>query len=412
MRKTLIRRRRAFGGAAALGGSALLLPRRARPATTQPLRLGVLTDLSSLFQDITGPGSVLATQMAVDDMGGHVGGRPVEVISGDYLQKPDVGTAVAREWLDERGVDVILDVSNSAVALSVNTLVRDKNKVLLATGNITNRLTSDACSPNTLHWTIDAYALTNGPTSVLLERGKDTWFFITMDVPSGADLERFATEQVVRRGGKVLGSVKHPLNQSDFASLLLQAQVSKAKVIAFCNGGSDVINAVKQAVEFGIPQGGTTLTAPAAYITEFHAIGPQIAQGTFVANVFYWDRDDASRDFARRFGTRLRGHVPTQFHAGAYSAVTHYLKAVAALGESADGKAVVAKMKEIPTEDPLFGKGKIRPDGLAMHPVYLFQVRTPAESTGAWDLYKPVDTIPADKAWRPMDEENCPLVTK
>jgi branched-chain amino acid transport system substrate-binding protein len=377
------------------------------------LRLGVLTDLTSLFKDITGPGSVFATQMAVQDMGGHVAGRPVEVISGDYRQKPDVGTAVAREWFDERGVDVVLDVSNSAVALSVNTLAREKNKVLLATGNITNRLTADSCSPNTVHWTIDAYALTYAPASTLVEQGKDTWFFITMDVPSDADLERFATEQVVRGGGRLLGSLKHPLNLSDFAALLLQAQVSKPKVIAFYNGGTDVINAVKQAVEFGIPQSGVTLTTPAAYVTEFHAIGPQVAQGTLVSDVFYWDRNQECRDFAHRFGAHLPGHRPTQFQAGAYSATIHYLKAVAALGgDSANGHAVVAKMKEIPTEDPLFGKGSIRTDGLKMHPVYVFQIKTPAESTGEWDLYKQIDTIPADKAWRPMDEEGCPLVGK
>ncbi len=400
-----------LAGAAGIGASAAL-GRRAAAVTTKPLRLGVLTDLASVFQDNTGPGSVLATRMAVEDAGGQVGGRPVEVISGDYLQKPDVGTAVAREWFDQQGVDVVLDVSNSAVALSVNTLAKEKNKVLLATGNITNRLTADSCSPNTIHWTIDAYALTNAPASLLLERGRDTWFFITMDVPSGADLERFATEQVVRRGGHVVGSVKHPLNLSDFAALLLQAQVSKAKVIALCNGGTDVINAVKQAVEFGIPQSGTTLLAPAAYITEFRSIGAQIAQGTLVSDVFYWDRNPPCRAFAQRFGARLRGHMPTEFQAGAYSATIHYLKAVAALGDSADGKAVVAKMKEIPTEDPLFGKGVIRADGLKMHPVYLFQIKTPAESTNEWDLYKQIDTIPADKAWRPMEAEGCPLVGK
>jgi branched-chain amino acid transport system substrate-binding protein len=395
-----------------MGGLAMR-PCRARAAGTTPLRLGVLTDLTSLFQDITGPGSVLATQMAIEDMGGQVAGRPVEVIAGDYLQKPDIGTAVAREWFDERGVDVVLDVSNSAVALSVNSLAREKNKILLATGNITNRLTADSCSPNTVHWTIDAYALTYAPASTLVERGKDTWFFITMDVPSGADLERFATEQVVRRGGRVVGSVKHPLNLSDFAALLLQAQVSKAKVIAFCNGGTDVINAVKQAVEFGIPQGGTTLTTPAAYVTEFHAIGPQIAQGTLVSDVFYWDRNQPCRDFAHRFAARMHGHMPTQFQAGAYSATIHYLKAVAALGgSSANGQTVVAKMKDIPTDDPLFGKGTIRADGLKMHPVYVFQIKTPAESTGEWDLYKHVETIPADRAWRPMNEEGCPLVSK
>jgi branched-chain amino acid transport system substrate-binding protein len=410
--RTFIERRDLLAGAFGMTRG-MLLPRPGEAADAPPLRLGVLTDLTSLFKDITGPGSVLATQMAVEDMGGAVSGRSIEVIAGDYLQKPDVGTAVAREWFDERGVDAVLDVSNSAVALSVNALARAKNKVLLATGNITNRLTADSCSPNTVHWTIDAYALTYAPASTLVERGRDTWFFITMDVPSGADLERFATEQVVSRGGRVVGSVKHPLNLSDFAALLLQAQVSKAKVIAFCNGGSDVINAVKQAVEFGIPQGGTTLTAPAAYLTEFHAIGPQIAQGTLVSDVFYWDRNQACRDFARRFGTRMGGHMPTQFHAGAYSATTHYLKAIATLGgHGADGQAVVSRMKEIPTDDPLFGKGAIRVDGLKMHPVYVFQIKTPAESTGEWDLYKQIGSIPADKAWRPMDQEACPLIGK
>jgi branched-chain amino acid transport system substrate-binding protein len=406
----IIRRRDALTGAAALGFAAL--PRRRAAAASNPLRLGVLTDLTSLFQDITGPGSVLATQMAVADFGGHVGDRPIEVISGDYLQKPDVGTAVAREWFDQQGIDAILDVSNSAVALSVNTLAQQKNKVLLASGNITNRLTDDACSPNTVHWTIDAYALTNAPVSLLLQRGLDTWFFITMDVPSGADMERFATEQVVRRGGRVVGSVKHPLNLADFAALLLQAQVSKAKVIAFCNGGTDVINAMKQAVEFGIPQGGQTIIAPAAYITEFHSVGTQIAQGTVVADVFYWDWNEPCRAFAKRFGERMRGHMPTEFQAGAYSATTHYLKAVAALGDSTDGKAVVAKMKEIPTEDPLFGAGSIRADGLKMHPVYVFQIKTPAESKGEWDLYKQINTIPASEAWRPMEQEHCSLLGK
>jgi len=406
----LMRRRNVLTGVASLGLAAL--PRRRLAAASKPLRLGVLTDLTSLFQDITGPGSVLATQMAVADFGGHVGDRPIEVISGDYLQKADVGAAVAREWFDQQGVDAILDVSNSAVALSVNTLAREKNKVLLASGNITNRLTDDACSPNTVHWTNDAFALTNAPAKILLERGLDTWFFITMDVPSGADMERFATEQVVKHGGHVVGGVKHPLNLADFAALLLQAQVSKAKVIALCNGGSDVINAMKQAVEFGIPQGGQTLIAPAAYITEFHAIGPQIAQGTLVTDVFYWDRNEQSRAFAKRFGEGMKGHMPTEFHAGAYSATTHFLKAVAVLGDSADGKAVVAKMKEIPTDDPLFGAGSIRPDGLKMHPVYVFQVKTLAESKSEWDLYKQIDTIQASEAWRPMSEEHCSLLGK
>jgi branched-chain amino acid transport system substrate-binding protein len=407
----IIGRREAVLVSAASLGFATLSQRHVA-AAPKPLRLGVLTDLTSVFQDNTGPGSVLATQMAVADVGGHVGDRPIEVISGDYLQRPDVGTAVAREWFDQQSVDAILDVSNSAVALSVNTLAQEKNKVLLASGNITNRLTDDACSPNTVHWTIDAYALTKAPATLLLQRGLDTWFFVTMDVPSGADMERFTTEQVVRRGGRVVGSVKHPINLSDFAALLLQAQMSKAKVIALCNGGTDVINAMKQAVEFGIPKGGQTIIAPAAYITEFHSIGPQIAQGALVADVFYWDRNESCRGFAKRFGERMRGHMPTEFQAGAYSATIHYLKAVAALGDSSDGKAVVAKMKEIPTEDPLFGKGSIRQDGRKMHPVYLFQIKTPAESKGDWDLYKQIAEIPASEAWRPMDEGRCSLVSK
>jgi branched-chain amino acid transport system substrate-binding protein len=407
-----INRRDVVMRAAALGSIGVLPTRRARAGSDKILRLGVLTDLSSVFTDNTGPGSVLATQMAVEDMGGRVGDSMIEIIAGDYQQKPDVGTAVARQWFDTQAVEAVIDVSNSAVALSVSSLAYEKNKVFLASGNITTQLTGKSCSPNTVHWTIDAYALIHTPVSRLLQQGFDSWFFVTMDVPAGADMEGFATALIKAHGGTVVGSVKHSLNLGDFSALLLQAQLSKAKVIALLNGGTDVINAVKQANEFGIPQGGQKLLAPSAYVTEFHSMGPAVAQGTLLADVFYWDMNAATRSFAARFAARRGGKRPTQFHAGAYAATTHYLKAVAALGQQTDGRAVVAKMKEMATDDPLFGRGRIRADGVTLHPVYLFQIKTPAESTEEWDLYKQLDVVPADQAWRPIEDGGCSLVGK
>jgi branched-chain amino acid transport system substrate-binding protein len=403
-------RRVILGGAAALAGAAVI--RRPARAAGAPLKLGVLTDLSSVYADLSGPGSVVAAQMAVEDFGGHVGDTPVEVISADFLQKPDVGSAIARQWFDTEGVQAILDVPNSAVALSVSGLAREKNKVMLASGNITNRLTGDACSPNTVQWTIDAYALVQAPVKTLLKNGQKDWFFITMDVPSGADMEAFAIALINAQGGRVLGHVRHPLNNADFSALLLQAQASKANVVGLLNGGADFINAVKQAYEFGIPQNGQKLIGPSAYVTEFHALGCRVAQGTLLSAAYYWDKNDGTRDFAKRFAARRNGRMPTQFQAGVYSAALHYMKSVAALGSYDDGRAVVAKMKALPTDDIAFGKGSVRIDGRKIHPVTLYQIKTPAESQGEWDLYKPLETIPASEAWRPLNEEGCNLVSK
>jgi branched-chain amino acid transport system substrate-binding protein len=410
--KNQLTRRATIAGVAALTGAWLPPTPRARAASGTVLRIGVLTDLSDLYADLSGPGAVLAAEMAVEDQGGRVGDVPVEVISGDYQQKADVGTAVARAWFDTRGVEVLVDVSNSAVALSVSNLAREKNKVLLASGNISNRLTGDACSPNTIQWTIDAYALVQAPVSRMLKDGFGDWFFITADVPSGTDMENFSTAIIKQHGGRVLGHARHPVDTTDFSSLLLQAQASKAQVIAFLHGGSNFTNAIKQAIEFGLPQSGIKLVGPSAYVTEFHSLGCQVAQGIVVSAAFYWDLNDATRSFAKRFAERRGGRMPTQFQAGAYGAVTHYLKSVKALDTSTDGRAVVAKMKDLPTDDPLFGKGRIRIDGRTIHPVYVFQIKTPTVSKGEWDLYQQIDTIPAEQAWRPMEEEGCYLVNK
>jgi branched-chain amino acid transport system substrate-binding protein len=378
----------------------------------QPLRIGVLTDLSSVFTDLSGEGSIAAAQMAVDDFGGKIGNIPVEVISADMQNKADIGLNIAREWIDLKNVGVIGDVPNSAVALAVSDLIRERNKVFLASGNISTRFTGDACSPNTVHWTINSYAIANSTANAILDRGGDSWFFVTQDITSGHDMEKQATAFIEKRGGKVLGSVRHPLGTSDFSSYLLQAQASKAKVIALVNGGSDFLTATKQAEEFGIAAGGQSLVGMLAYDTEMRVLGPKTAEGTLLSESFYWNLNDQTRDFSKRFAAKRGGRMPTQFQAGIYSAITHYLKAASALGSVADGRAIVAKMKELPTDDPIFGKGHVREDGLKVHPIYLLQVKTPDQSKGEWDLYNIVSTVPADKAWRPISEGGCPLVAK
>jgi branched-chain amino acid transport system substrate-binding protein len=374
------------------------------------LRIGVLTDLSSVFTDLSGRGTITAAEMAVEDFGGKVGDRPIKVLSADMLNKADVGAAIARQWIDVDRVDVVADVPNSAVGLAVNEIVKDRNKVFIASGNISARFTGDACTANTVHWTIDTYAIARSTGEAVLKAGGDTWFFVTQDFASGHDMEKQTTAVVNANGGKVLGAVRHPLNTGDFSSFLLQAQASKAKIIALLNGGTDFINAVKQAEEFGIVAGGQKVVGMFAYVTEIHALGPKAAQGTLLTNAFYWDLNDQTRGFAKRFAERRGGRMPNQFQAGMYSAITHYLKSVTAAGGSDDGKAVVAKMKELPTDDPIFGKGQVRIDGRKIHPIYLWQVKTPQESTGPWDLYKQVGTTPAERAWRPLEEGGCPLV--
>jgi len=373
------------------------------------IKIGVLSDMSSLYTDLAGAGSVVAARMAVEDSGIEKRGYKVEIISADHQNKPDVGSQIARQWYDTDGVDVIVDVPNSGVALAVNQITRDKGKAFLVSGAASSDLTGKACSPNTIHWTYDTWMLANGTGSAIVKTGGDTWFFLTADYAFGQALERDTEAVVLKEGGKVLGKVRHPLNTQDFSSFLLQAQASKAKIIGLANAGGDTTNAIKQAAEFGIVKGGQNLAGLLVFLTDIHALGLQTAQGLIYTETFYWDMNDQTRAFAKRFAPLDKGIYPTMVHAGVYSAVLHYLKAVEAL-KSDDGTKVIAKMKEMPTDDPLFGKGMVRADGRKIHPAYLVQVKSPAESKYPWDYEKIRATIPADQAFRPLKDGGCPLV--
>jgi branched-chain amino acid transport system substrate-binding protein len=375
------------------------------------VKIGVLNDMSGLYADSSGPGAVAAARLAVEDFGAAKKDINVEIVSADHQNKPDVGASIARAWFDDAKVDVIVDVPNTAVALAVNEIAREKNKVLLVSSGGSSELTGPKCSPNTIHWTYDTWSLANGIGKITVKTGGDTWFFITADYAFGHALERDTASVVEANGGKVIGKVRVPLNTSDFSSFLLQAQQSQAKVIALANGGGDTINSIKQAAEFGILGGAQNVAGLQVLITDVHALGLRTAQGLIFTEAFYWDRTDEGRAFAKRFAPLYKGNMPTQLQAGVYAAVLHYLKAVAALKGSADGKAVVAKMKETPTDDPLFGKGGIRADGRKIHNMYLFEVKKPAESGGPWDYYKLRATIPATEAFRPLKEGHCPLVS-
>ncbi|HMA30254.1 MAG TPA: ABC transporter substrate-binding protein [Casimicrobiaceae bacterium] len=378
--------------------------------TNNEIKLGVLTDMSSLYTDLAGQGSVIAAKMAVEDSGIEKRGVKVEIVSADHQNKPDVGSAIARRWYDAEGVDAIVDVPNSGVALAISQITKDKNKVFLASGPGTSDLTGKACTPNTVHFTYDTWMLANGTGTAITKQGGNTWFFIAADYAFGQALERDTTAAVLKAGGKVLGDVKAPLNTQDFSSFLLQAQASKAKVIGLANAGGDTTNSIKQAAEFGIVKGGQQLAGLLVFLTDVHAMGLQTAQGLTLTTTFYWDMNDKTRAFAKRFAAQDNGIYPTMVHAGVYASVLHYLKAVEALGSDADGAKVVAKMKSMPTDDPLFGKGSIRIDGRAIHPAYLVQVKSPAESKYPWDYYKILATIPADEAFRPLKDGGCYLV--
>ncbi len=375
------------------------------------IKIGVLNDQSGLYADLAGQGSVVAARMAVEDFGAEKKGMKVEVIFADHQNKADVGSAIARQWYDVDKVDLIVDVPNSGVALAVSQITRDKGKAFIVSSAATSDLTGKACSPNTIHWTYDTWALANGTGNALVKQGADTWFFITADYAFGHALERDVEAVVLKNGGKVLGKVRHPLNTQDFSSFLLQAQASKAKVIGLANAGGDTTNAIKQGAEFGIVKGGQNFAGLLVFLTDVHALGLQTAQGLVFTETFYWDLNDRTRAFAKRFAERNRGIHPTMIHAGVYAGVTHYLKAVEAL-KSDDGTKVIAKMKEIPTDDPLFGKGTVRADGRKIHPAYLVEVKKPAESKAPWDYYKIRATIPAEQAFRPIDQGECPLVKK
>jgi branched-chain amino acid transport system substrate-binding protein len=386
-----------------------LIPAPALAEMNGTLRIGVLNDMSSVYSDFQGPGSVLAAQMAVEDFA-KTSKRKIEVISADHQNKPDVGAGIARRWLDVEGVDMIVDLPNSAVALGVSEIVREKNKVAIGSGAGTALLTGAKCSPNFVHWTYDTWANGHALARGVLAAGNKSWFFITADYAFGHDLEKQASDEVLASGGKIIGAVRHPLGSSDFSSYLLQAQASGAQVVALANAGGDTTNTVKQASEFkiGAKQKIVSLIFD---LQSVPALGLNIAQGLVAINAFYWDMNDQTRAWSRRFQERhAKKMMPNHMHAGVYAAVLHYLKAVEKVGSPADGRAVVAAMKAMPTDDPLFGKGSIREDGRKIHPMYLLQVKTPAESKSEWDVFKVVDTIPADKAFRPLNEGGCPLV--
>ena len=374
------------------------------------VKIGVMNDMSGVYADIGGPGSVVAAKMAVEDFQKtSKAGLKVEIVSADHQNKPDVGSTIARQWYDTDGVDAIADVPTSSVALAVSQVTRDKGKAFLATGPATADLTGKACSPNTVHWLYDTWMLANGTGSAIVKTGGDTWFFLTSDYAFGHALERDTEAAVTKGGGKVLGKVRHPFPGQDFSSFLLQAQASKAKVIGLANAGGDTINSIKQAAEFGIVKGGQSLAGLLVFMTDVHGLGLQTAQGLIVTETFYWDLNDQTRAWSKRFAAANGGKYPSMDHAGVYAVILHYLKAVEA-AKTDDGTKVVAKMKELPTDDPLFGKGTIRADGRKLHPAYLFEVKKPSESKGPYDYYKLRATIPADQAFRPLAEGGCPLV--
>jgi len=394
----------------ALAIAALGLLGTAAQAQTVNVKIGVLTDMSSLYSDIGGPGSVVAAKLAIADFNPAAHGLTVDLVSADHQNKPDVGANIARQWFDVDHVDAIVDVLTSSVALAVNDVAREKNKVFLVSGAASSDLTGPKCSPNTVHWTYDTWMLANGTGRALVKTGGDTWFFLTADYAFGHALERDTTAVVLANGGKVLGSVNAPLNTADFSSFLLQAQASKAKIIGLANAGGDTINSIKQGAEFGITKGGQQFAGLLVFITDVNALGLNVAHGLVLTETWYWDMNDANRAWTKRWQAERPGKFPSMVQAGVYSAVTHYLKAVAALKSAADGKVVVAKMKEMPTDDPLFGKGTIRVDGRKIHPAYLFEVKSPEESKYPGDDYRLRATIPADQAFRPLKDDNCPLV--
>lgn len=397
--------------AAGIAAAALLCSAGTQAQGTKPpIRIAVLNDMSGAFADVSGPGAVVAAQMAAADYRAKHPGRPVDILSGDHQNKADVGSATVRGWIDTENVDAIVDVPNSAIALAVSDIVRNANKTFLVTGAVASLLTGERCSPNTIHYSIDTWTMANVPTQAMVKQGGDTWFYISTDYAFGHDMERQSSTALAKAGGKMVGSVRYPLGTLDYASFLLQAQSSGAKVIALAAPNMDFVNALKQAAEFGITQGNQKVLGLAVYISDILSIGPKVAKGAIVTSNWYWDLNDQTRDFAARFGQKFGGKVPTSLQAGTYSAVWQFLKAVDALGgNSSDGRAVVAKMKELPSDDPIYGPGSIRPDGRKLTPVYVFSVKEPTKKN---DVYEVIRTVPVDEAYRPMSEGNCPLVAR
>jgi len=380
-------------------------------AADDVVKIGVLTDVSGVYSTMTGHGSVVAAEMAVKDFGGNAAGKKVEVIYADHQNKPDVAASIARTWFDRDGVDAIADLPNTAIALAVSQIGREKNKTILVSAAGSTALTGAQCSPNTVHWTFDSHSAAAPLAIALANRGRDKWFFLTADYSFGSTLQDEASAALKAVGGTVVGSVRHPLNTLDFSSFLLQAQSSSANVLALANGGSDSARSIKQANEFGLTKK-MAIAALTAGIYEIHSDGLATTHGLLLSLPFYWDLNDGTRAFSKRWAEQNGGNRPEIFQAGVYSAVLHYLKAVDAVGSTADGKKVVDKMKEIPTDDPLFGKGYVRADGRVIHTVYVFEVKNPEESKAPWDYLKLYDTIPGEKAFLTMEEGGCPLVAK
>jgi branched-chain amino acid transport system substrate-binding protein len=375
------------------------------------VKIGVMSDMSSLYADIGGPGSVAAAKLAVEDFQKTNPNVKVEIVSADHQNKADVGTGIVNRWLDAEGVDLVIDVPNSGVALATSEIARVKNKVFIVSGAAASDLTGGKCNANTVHWTYDTWMLANGTGKAMVKTGGDSWFFLTADYAFGHALERDTAAVVEANGGKVLGKVRHPLNTSDFSSFLLQAQTSKAKVIGLANAGGDTINSIKAGAEFGIVSGGQKFAGLLVFSSDVAALGLQTAQGLSLTETWYWDANDTNRAWSKRWQAERPGKFPTMIHAGVYAGLTHYLKAVTALKASGDGKAVVAKMKELPTDDPLFGKGTIRADGRKVHDAYLFEVKKPSESKYPGDFYHLRATIPAAEAFRPLKDGGCPLAS-
>ncbi len=386
-------------------------PAAAQQVSDDVVKLGVMNDQSGLYADITGQGSVIAARMAVEDFGGKVLGKPIEVIFADHQNKPDVGSNIVNRWIDTDKVDAVVDVPTSSVALATQQITKTKNRIFLISGAAASDLTGKACSPVGFHWTYDTYMLANGTGNALVKAGGDSWYFLTADYAFGHALERDTAAAVQAAGGKVLGQVRHPLNTADFSSFLLQAQASKAKVIGLANAGGDTINSIKQASEFGIVTGGQRLAGLLVFITDIHALGLKATQGLVLTESFYWDLNDETRAFSKRFMAKSGGKPPSMVQAGVYSAVMHYLKAVQAAGTDKT-EAVAAKMRETKVNDFMSKDVEVRADGRVMRTAYLFQVKKPDESKGPWDYYKLLATIQPNDAFRPVDKGDCPLVKK
>ena len=386
------------------------LPEASAQISDGVVKIGVLDDMSGLYADIQGPGDTVAVRMAVEDFGGTVLGAPIEVVDADLQNKADVGAAIARRWYDTEKVDAILGLGNSSVALAVHGIARERKKIDIVTSAASTDLTGKSCSPTGLHWVYDTFALANGTANAIVKLGGDSWFFITADYAFGHSLQRDASAIVTKSGGKVVGAVRAPLNTADFSSFLLQAQGSGAKVIGLANAGGDTINAVKQAAEFGITERGQQqLAGLLVLITDIHSLGLKTAQGLLFTEAYYWDQNDETRAFAKRFAARHGGKPPTMFQAGIYSAAMHYLKAIKAAGTD-EAEKVIAEMKKLPVNDFMTKDGKIRDDGRMMRDMYLLQAKKPSKSKSEWDLMNVVATIPAEQAFRPLNESECPLV--